>query len=718
MYITYDTKQYPIFADGDIALYGDRKTSKLQALEQSNERPPPGIRHLMTLSPSNDKKKKNPFRPPRLVRISDMTIVPGTEANKEGYCALSYAWNWSGDIVVRAKDNSIRVDKAKHKLIFHHPYNSQIPIAATAVTAKTEAEKKHQLQQVYDKTKHDEQENEDIVSFVKFEDAIQQICKDFNIQYIWYDYLCINKKKPKAEQDIEMRQMHQYYSNAQYTVVLVPEMKIARKVPLSTTVATQSTYYPIGHHNISRCISAILESQWSMRAWTYQEAISSQRLLFVGENTHLWSDSMRHIYYSQFAVASDVTRIAAYYVKSLCKKPQQQNHITSLPSTTTTTTTTTASTVLRHFHTRRSTKEHDRLFALSNIFHNIDDLHITSKKSVLTQMVDLYSKIANHDLTILCFGKPTKAYPSTMRQYCSQLPSWTGVSGEHVYAKSNNTNVSVTTLNHGTKKTQKSLWPPSNNNKEKSTTNNDVVIRIQKLVRKVVITLAIANNKIKTAPNTNKNKYTSNIDNDDNNTYLLATAKSSYLVHDGIMYMYCKYIPVSVEPFDWDDCFKSFSMNQIFSYKTTLLSTESSRPETTNLKATKNDFKNNNNFLSCTKLWMDPRDLTVLEEATGLQITHTLLLNSLVPATDVANKDTMISSICFSLTTSDCSECVILCGISFDVQHCNRKFKAYPVIKKTNDNDNYQSIGLCFVRSAYKTFSNYSRIQRQRFTIK
>ncbi|KAI9494886.1 hypothetical protein BDB00DRAFT_927833 [Zychaea mexicana] len=42
---------------------------------------------------------KPDFMPTWLVRISDMQMVRGSTVN-EGYCALSYSWNQSGETIV------------------------------------------------------------------------------------------------------------------------------------------------------------------------------------------------------------------------------------------------------------------------------------------------------------------------------------------------------------------------------------------------------------------------------------------------------------------------------------------------------------------------------------------------------------------------------------------------------------------------------------------
>ncbi|KAI9247669.1 hypothetical protein BDA99DRAFT_591784 [Phascolomyces articulosus] len=57
------------------------------------------------------------FMPTKLVRISDMKVVDGYQVNK-GYCALSYSWNQSGDILLDEKTGKyVRIDEGEHKII-------------------------------------------------------------------------------------------------------------------------------------------------------------------------------------------------------------------------------------------------------------------------------------------------------------------------------------------------------------------------------------------------------------------------------------------------------------------------------------------------------------------------------------------------------------------------------------------------------------------------
>ncbi|KAI9264285.1 hypothetical protein BDA99DRAFT_537000 [Phascolomyces articulosus] len=83
------------------------------------------------------------FMPSKLVFISDMKVVNGSQA-KKGHCALSYSWNQSGDMIP---------DEANEKLNM----------------------------------------NESNVNHVEFKGTILRLCNDFNIKYIWFNQWCINQ---------------------------------------------------------------------------------------------------------------------------------------------------------------------------------------------------------------------------------------------------------------------------------------------------------------------------------------------------------------------------------------------------------------------------------------------------------------------------------------------------------------------------------------------
>ncbi|KAI9251355.1 hypothetical protein BDA99DRAFT_541347 [Phascolomyces articulosus] len=174
----------------------------------------------------NDLPKPD-FMPTKLVRISDMKVVNGSQVN-EGYCALSYSWNQSGDIKQDDNRKYVRVDDGEHKIISYDNIfpdmiipNYKMPIEYEYKSIETWSKMSkmyHVLKIIDNKNYHFTK----TTKHAKFEPVIQQICQQFNIKYIWYDQLCINQNNKKEKQR-EIRNMHQIYENAYCAVALVPE---------------------------------------------------------------------------------------------------------------------------------------------------------------------------------------------------------------------------------------------------------------------------------------------------------------------------------------------------------------------------------------------------------------------------------------------------------------------------------------------------------------
>ncbi|KAI9271680.1 hypothetical protein BDA99DRAFT_410118, partial [Phascolomyces articulosus] len=133
-----------------------------------------------------------------------------------------------------------------------------------------------------------------------------RICQQHNIKYIWYDQLCINQDN-KEEKQREIRNMHHIYENAYCTVAFVPDY--SHKEHLSAS-----------------------KQQYFKRLWTLEEIIKSRRLLFVGRDIHTFGG------YDEIA--------------NLLKSSSELN----------------VAQILFHAHQRTSTKEHDRVFALVQLF--------------------------------------------------------------------------------------------------------------------------------------------------------------------------------------------------------------------------------------------------------------------------------------------------------------------------------------------------------------
>ncbi|KAI9495977.1 heterokaryon incompatibility protein-domain-containing protein [Zychaea mexicana] len=265
--------------------------------------------------------------PKKLVRTSDMQVVSGLQVN-EGYCALSYSWNQSGDSVVdEFTGKEKRDDQGKHKIVYPAKKIRQKPRGRKRIPHK--------------------------VRLVKFEGLIQQICKDFNIKYIWYDQMCINQDDMEEKRE-EIRHMHRIYSNAYCTVALVPELQVRKYISKRTDI--------------------------------------------------LYSEC---------------------------------------------------------------TKEHDRVFALANIFPEVmSKITVDYDQSLHDLLIQFYGALAEHDLSVLCFKRrgysrlyksiagthPTEADPNYIGfpLESHRLPSWTGVAGEHYQMGQLKTNFQNYCINGGT----------------------------------------------------------------------------------------------------------------------------------------------------------------------------------------------------------------------------------------------------------------------------
>ena len=139
-------------------------------------------------------------------------------------------------------------------------------------------------------------------------------------------------------------------------------------------------------------------------------------MLFIGRNIHVW-------WYSLCGLITPTFR-----------PPSKQN----------------VSAVLHYAHTRVSTKEHDRIFALANIFPGImENFIVDYNQEIQKLMLRFYGVLAERDLSILCFGPHTdyittcenpshdniikdnkRKYEIPIQNF--DLPSWTGVYGEHI----------------------------------------------------------------------------------------------------------------------------------------------------------------------------------------------------------------------------------------------------------------------------------------------
>lgn len=235
-------------------------------------------------------EKISSFRPKKLIRCSDMVVVNGVEAIN-GYCALSYSWNWSGDIVYK-NGKSERIDNKKHIIEYRQ-------------------KKGIRLNDIYKKN-------------VYFEDIIQEICNHFKIKYIWFDQKCINQEN-KYEKQEEIKIMHKIYSNANYTVALIPEFELYDGYMYGLN--TMGIHQQISE--INNCIRCI------------EEAIMSKQILFVGRNIYMWQNSIKH---------------NSFYLNDLFNKTISSNK------------------VLRYAHKRTSTKNDLSIICFGKSLNNLKNM--------------------------------------------------------------------------------------------------------------------------------------------------------------------------------------------------------------------------------------------------------------------------------------------------------------------------------------------------------
>ncbi|KAI9253533.1 hypothetical protein BDA99DRAFT_540787 [Phascolomyces articulosus] len=186
MYITYKTAQYKPDCVLEYDKYYNTRDSQL-------------LKKI-----PNDLPKPN-FMPSKLVRISDMTVVYGSQVN-EGYCALSYSWNQSGDIQRDDHGKYTRIDEGKHKIISYDNFFPCMIFSRSKVAINYDDLPFYEwrrLEKIYHVLKIVDDKNyyfTKTIQYVKFEGIIQQICQQFNIKYIWYDQLCINQDDKEEKQ--------------------------------------------------------------------------------------------------------------------------------------------------------------------------------------------------------------------------------------------------------------------------------------------------------------------------------------------------------------------------------------------------------------------------------------------------------------------------------------------------------------------------------------
>ncbi|KAI7850880.1 hypothetical protein BDC45DRAFT_538830 [Circinella umbellata] len=371
-----------------------------------------------------------PYRPTWLVRTSDWKLVPGNEA-MGGYCALSYCWEQSGEIIKKSKEKGDYdcCNNPGHRLVVKTV--SPIPTPTTTSLSlhnnidmtkndKSDLQQQQKINKTTPPKKSNQKNNNDndndnrVVHLVTYDVLLQRMCQDFQIDYLWYDKLCINQSN-KTEKLREIKQMHRIYSNARYTIALIPEINIWDPADFERPDRFAKTKARKKAHD------TMWKSLWSQRSWTFEELMMSKRILVVGKNAHAWHQADTE----EVTIGNDTKNSGLAFGDPLVQILDFKNR--SLKS---------ANQVLKFAQFRTSAKEHDKIFALANIFHGVIPIDMDYDSPIQDVIHDFYRRVAEHDLSILCFGSVrTKSggmrLQSMMAKY--KLPTWTGVRGLHTH---------------------------------------------------------------------------------------------------------------------------------------------------------------------------------------------------------------------------------------------------------------------------------------------
>ncbi|KAI9249697.1 hypothetical protein BDA99DRAFT_215790 [Phascolomyces articulosus] len=338
------------------------------------------------------------YRPTYLIRVSDWKKVPGKQV-KTGYCALSYVWEQSGDAVQKENGEYDCIDKGRHCIVEGYDMEK-----GDLTTMTLTEEEKYEIQFI------PLTRSMATIKHVTYEELLRQICKDFEIEYLWYDKICINQSDDEIKLR-EIKQMHKIYGNACYTVAVVPEVHVYDPKDFDII----APLYEDIEASTKAWSDMTQKSLWWKRSWTLEETMLSKRILVIGTDTHFWQHS--------FHTCDIPTAYNPFSIWMLDFANQQQGGGS-------------INQALNQAHFRTSSKEHDKIFSLANIFPDIfKNMRINYETDIKTTFNHFYRTIATHDLSILCFSSNLSVngkelVVNTMKNH--NLPSWTGVSGLHL----------------------------------------------------------------------------------------------------------------------------------------------------------------------------------------------------------------------------------------------------------------------------------------------
>ncbi|KAI9262191.1 hypothetical protein BDA99DRAFT_537535 [Phascolomyces articulosus] len=338
------------------------------------------------------------YQPKWLIRVSDWVRVPGSDATN-GYCALSYRWRQAGDIVQNDQGKDQIVDKGKHCIVeeYNRDKNDRVELKRTT----------NEREEIEDAVRFlSSPERTVTVKYVTYEKLLHKICTDFQIDYLWYD-----KAYEEDGRIDEIEKIPELYNSARFTIAMVPEFRVDD--------GNNGIQYDMNHMGSSiqarySATRTMFQSLWWKSSWTLREIISSKHILVVGSDTNMWQHSLH---------SCRIPTIAFSLSDSLLDFKSQEAGGT-------------VNQVLSEAHFRTSSKPHDIIFTLVDIFPELcNEIEVNYEIDEQTVFNMFYSCIADKlELSILCFGSNRsmdggERRVNTVRGY--KLPSWTGAAGLH-----------------------------------------------------------------------------------------------------------------------------------------------------------------------------------------------------------------------------------------------------------------------------------------------
>ena len=240
------------------------------------------------------------YRPTRLVRVSDRKKVPG-KAAMNGYHTISYCWEQSGQVAKNEIDDGNNeysiVDKAKQCIVEEYNLYEDFIVSSTVFPDTSEDDDHDNIQEASDTDTQESNNHSEYVTwcepkskaayirYVTYDQLLQQVCKNYEVEYVWYDKICIDQSDSEAKSK-EIKQMHKIYCNARYTIAMVPEAIIYTPDDIN-----EGSFY-VGNIAQEYFGVDVFCLCWWTRSWKLEEVMMAKRILIVGSNANMFQHSL------------------------------------------------------------------------------------------------------------------------------------------------------------------------------------------------------------------------------------------------------------------------------------------------------------------------------------------------------------------------------------------------------------------------------------------